>query len=137
MLDEYQGVLWWTFAISLALFLLTPLAVAWLLVRLPADYFAAKTRHRTTQKMAAMPRLALLAAKNVLGAVLVVAGLVMLVVPGQGLLTIAAGLMLLDFPGKFRLERWFATRPQVWRSINWVRRRAGKPELKRPENQTA
>jgi hypothetical protein len=65
--------------------------------------------------------------------VLVVAGLVMLVVPGQGLLTIVVGLMLLDFPGKYRLERWLATRPKVWQSINWLRRRAGYEELQRPE----
>jgi hypothetical protein len=49
----------------------------------------------------------------------------MLIVPGQGLLTIAVALILLDFPGRFRLERWLATRPAVWRSLNWLRKRAG------------
>jgi hypothetical protein len=62
----------------------------------------------------------------------VVAGLVMLVVPGQGLLTLAVGLMLMDFPGKFRLERWLATRGPVWRSLNWLRKRARRPPLERP-----
>jgi hypothetical protein len=71
--------------------------------------------------------------KNALGIVLVVAGLVMLIVPGQGLLTIAVGLMLIDFPGKYRLERWLATRRPVWRSINWLRKRAGRAPLSRPD----
>jgi hypothetical protein len=73
-----------------------------------------------------------LVGKNLLGAVLIVAGLLMLVVPGQGLLTIAVGLALTDFPGKFRLERWIVKRPSVWRTINWLRRRAGREPLERP-----
>jgi hypothetical protein len=56
----------------------------------------------------------------------------MLIVPGQGMLTIAVGLVLTNFPGKFRLERWIATRRSVWRSINWLRRRAGREPLERP-----
>ena len=44
----------------------------------------------------------------------------MLVAPGQGLLTMVVGLLLVDFPGKYRLERWLVTRQQVWRSINWL-----------------
>ena len=60
-------------------------------------------------------------------------GIAMLVLPGQGLLTIVVGIVLLNFPGKYRLERWLATRSPVWRSLNWLRRRAGRPELQRPE----
>jgi hypothetical protein len=74
----------------------------------------------------------MLVAKNLLGIVLLVAGVLMLVAPGQGLLTIAMGIVLIDFPGKFRLERWVVTRPNVWRTLNWLRRRARRPELQRP-----
>jgi hypothetical protein len=56
----------------------------------------------------------------------------MLVVPGQGLLSIAVALIVLDFPGKFRLERWLATRPPVWRSLNWLRKRFDRPPLEIP-----
>ena len=133
MFEDYQAIMWWSFAASAALFVLTPLAVLWIVVRLPVDYFAAKRRPNDDGPLPAMLRPVLIVAKNVAGFVLVVAGLVMLVVPGQGLLTIVIGLMLLDFPGKFRLERWLVTRPKVWQSINWLRRRAGHEELKRPE----
>jgi hypothetical protein len=120
------------FAASAALFLLSPLAVAWLVVQLPTDYFTARRRPHGAWALPPALRPVVLVAKNLLGAVLVLAGLVMLFVPGQGLLTIAVGLVLLDFPGKYRLERWFATRPSVWRAINWLRRRAGREPLEPP-----
>jgi hypothetical protein len=127
-------LLWWSFAVSLALLVLSPLAVAWVVVKLPTDYFSTKKRRRARwTKRYAGPRPAIAIAKNVLGIVLALAGLVMLVVPGQGLLTLVAGLMLVDFPGKYRLERWLATRPPVWRSINWLRKRAHRESLERPE----
>ena len=37
----------------------------------------------------------------------------MLVLPGQGILTILMGLFLMNFPGKYRLERKVVTLPQV------------------------
>ncbi|MEX0613956.1 MAG: PGPGW domain-containing protein [Pirellulales bacterium] len=123
----------WLFALSIALFLLTPVAVTWAIVRLPADYFTRERRRPLASwEKYPMLRLLLLIVKNALGIVLVIAGLLMLVVPGQGLLTLAVGLVLLDFPGKFRLERWLATRPSVWRSLNWLRKRAGRKPLKKP-----
>ena len=74
-----------------------------------------------------------LIAKNILGFVLIIAGIAMLVLPGQGLLTIVVGVVLMNFPGKFRLERWLAMRAPIWRSLNWLRRKARRPELQRPE----
>jgi hypothetical protein len=68
-------------------------------------------------------------AKNLLGYILIAAGILMLVLPGQGMLTIVAGIMLLNFPGKYKLERWIVSRHQVLQSINWVRRRAGQAPL--------
>ena len=126
--------LWWLVPISIAMFVLTPIATAWTLVRLPPDYFV-KEERRPLESWNDRPalRMSLLAAKNLVGIVLIVAGLVMLLVPGQGLLTIAVGLVLTDFPGKFHLQRWIVARKSVWRSIGWLRKRAGKPALQRPE----
>lgn len=126
-------LLGWLVAGSIAMFLLTPVAVGWALVRLPPDYFT-NERRRALGSWSAHPalRLALLAGKNLLGVLLIVAGLLMLLVPGQGLLTITVGLVLTDFPGKFRLERWIVKRPSVWRSINWLRRRAHRAPIERP-----
>ena len=71
----------------------------------------------------------LMIGKNALGFILVVAGIIMLVLPGQGVFTILIGIMLLNFPGKYRLERWIVARRPVLRSINWLRRRAGRAPL--------
>jgi hypothetical protein len=50
-------------------------------------------------------------------------------VPGQGILTILLGIMLVDFPGKRELERKIVSRPQVFETINKLRHRFGKPNL--------
>jgi hypothetical protein len=133
-LGDYEPILWWVGAISLALLVLTPLLVAYVVVQLPKDYFNPKRRQRARwpQTRPALQPIVILG-KNALGGVLAVAGLIMLVVPGQGLLTLVVGLMLMNFPGKFRLERWLATRPAVWRSLNWLRKRFGRESLERPE----
>ena len=120
--------------VSLATFVVSALALPWLLTRLPADYFIETTRamhppwprHRTlywTWRLL----------KNLLGAVLLLAGFVMLVTPGQGMLTILAGLWLMDFPGKRRCERNLIGRPSVLASINWIRQKAGRPLLQDPK----
>jgi hypothetical protein len=129
----HETLLWWSVAASLAMCLVTPLAAAWLVIRLPPDYFTAKRRSQAVwERWSPYARPIVLVVKNVFGVVLLVAGLLMLVAPGQGLLTIVAGLLLVDFPGKYRLERWLATRPAVWRSINWLRKRARREPLQRP-----
>lgn len=130
---ENSVALSWAVAVSLALFLLTTLAVGWLVIRLPKDYIKEKRRQPLENwKQRPVLRALLLVAKNLLGVILLIAGVIMLFTPGQGFLTIAAALVLLDFPGKFRIERWIITRQSVWHSVNWLRKRAGKPELDHP-----
>ena len=70
--------------------------------------------------------------KNAAGAVLVVLGVVMLVTPGQGVLTILAGLSLLDFPGRRRLITRLLHRPAVQRATTAIRARRGAPPLLLP-----
>jgi len=60
------------------------------------------------------------------GACLVLSGIVMLVIPGQGLLTIVIGLSLLPFPYKSRIERNLISRKSVRASLNWIRIKAKK-----------
>ena len=50
-------------------------------------------------------------------------------IPGQGLLTILIGLILLDFPGKRGLERRLVSRPSVLAAINRLRARFGRPAM--------
>ena len=64
--------------------------------------------------------------------ILIIAGIVMLVLPGQGILSILVGIGLTDFPGKYRLERWLARQPAVFNTMNWIRRKRGVADLESP-----
>ena len=101
------------------------------LARLPSDYFLSPQDDKAyLQHFHPSIRVFVPFLKNITGVMLIIAGFVMLFIPGQGFLTILAGVILTDFPGKFRCELWLVRRPQVRRSINWLRRRSGQPELK-------
>jgi hypothetical protein len=67
-----------------------------------------------------------------LGLVLVLAGVAMLVLPGQGVLTLLIGVVLLEFPGKQWLLRRIAGQPRVLGALNAVRERRGVPPLEPP-----
>jgi len=67
--------------------------------------------------------------KNVVGAVFVFAGFLMLFLPGQGVLTMLIGISMLDFPGKRKLEAKLVGQPTVLGVINSMRKRCGKPPL--------
>jgi hypothetical protein len=65
-------------------------------------------------------------AKIFFGICLFVLGLLMLVLPGQGLITMQIGLSLLPFPGKDKLEQNILSRKSVRSSLNWIRKKANK-----------
>ncbi|MFV8835128.1 PGPGW domain-containing protein [Aquisalimonas sp.] len=123
-------LMWWMAAGSLMMLVAGLVLVPVIVVRLPRRYFAhRRRRERMLAPRHPLVRYSVLLIKNVVGAVLVVAGLLMLVLPGQGVLTILVGLSLLNFPGKYRLERWIVSRPAVFQSMNWLRRRYGRRPL--------
>jgi len=68
-------------------------------------------------------------AKNLVGVVLILAGIVMLIGPGQGVLTILIGLIMVDIPGKRPIEAKIIGRPGVLAAANNLRERYGKPPL--------
>lgn len=111
--------------------LVTTGIVAWFLVAIRPDYFVAGTRGLSRRITPALARGLYLAGKNLLGGLLVVVGLLLSLpgVPGQGLLTIFVGILLLDIPGKRRIELAIVRRPSVLRNINRLRRRFGRAPL--------
>ena len=120
----------WVGGLFAASSLLSLAAVVAVLLALPVDYF------RDGGVPAEGPRSPLLRwawkiAKNILGLVLIALGLLLSVpgVPGQGLLTIVIGLILLDYPGKRGFERRIVARPAVLGAINRVRARFGRPPM--------
>lgn len=110
-------------------FVFSLIAVPMLIARLPRDYFAHTRRVPPKSPHHPALRLTVLVMKNVLGGVLLLAGVAMLVLPGQGILTILIGLFLMNFPGKFALERHLVRQRPVWGALNWIRQKAGRPPL--------
>lgn len=122
-------------AISVLTFFGSLIAVPWLVLQIPTDYFVHPhhlvDRWRTRHPLV---RITLLTLKNLCGVVLVLAGIAMLLLPGQGILTILIGLIFLDFPGKFALERRLVRQRPVLQAINWMRTKGKQPPLEWPPN---
>jgi uncharacterized membrane protein SpoIIM required for sporulation len=113
-------------------------AVPWIVLKLPKNAFSeVKRRPGWLDQQPAVIRLPIRIFKNVLALALIVIGIVMLVLPGQGILAILLGVMLGDFPGKLRLQQWIVARPKVMNSLNWLRRKFRKPPLERPSAKMA
>jgi hypothetical protein len=121
----------WGLVLYLGTFLGSTIVVAWLVIRLPATYFCdAYPRDLWGDRHPGL-RWAGVLLKNLLGILLVVLGgfMAVPVIPGPGILLLVLGVMLLDFPGKRRLEQWLVHRVTVLNAMNRLRQRYGKPPL--------
>jgi len=133
MNQHLELLLLWAGGLSLLGLATVVLGVPWVVARLPPDYF--NQAHRAVWRSSGEePWFALVLGglKNLVGAVLVLLGVIMLVTPGQGLLTLLIGLLLMNFPGKYQLERWLVGRRGVLPALNWMRRRGGHPPFDPP-----
>ena len=140
MLDWFRShsvLLWWLSAASVLMFVGSLVAIPWLVIRIPTDYFL-RQRHYADHWRPRHPvlRIVFHVVKNLIGSLLILAGVIMLFTPGQGVLTILVGLLFLDFPGKFAMERWLIGHPPVFRAANWIRAKAGHPPLELPQIQS-
>lgn len=128
--QDHQVLVGWITVVSMFLFIVTLLAIPPLVARIPSDYFV-RRRRPWVLKSYGYPFFAylMLIGKNLLGLLFIVFGVAMLVLPGQGLITMVIGILFLDFPGKFRLERRIVAIPSVMKALNWLRHRSGRAPL--------
>jgi hypothetical protein len=129
-LQAHELILWGVGALSMVMFVGTLVIIPLLIVRIPTDYFVRERRraHGSRTQFSAL-RLLGRVLKNILGSIFILMGVAMLVLPGQGVITILLGIMLMNFPGKHALERRIVQQPTVLSAINWVRARAHRPPL--------
>lgn len=127
-LQSHSGLFGWMFGLSLGSLVVAALLLPVFVVRLPADYFLA-TRQELAGRRGVIHWIGR-AGKNLLGLVFLLAGLAMLVLPGQGLLTMLIGLLLLDFPGKRAIEHRLVRRPTILAFLNRMRARRGREPLR-------
>jgi hypothetical protein len=114
-------------AFSVIAFVGTLIAIPAILIRLPPDYFQNHHHKPWFANLHPVVRTLGLLVKNLAGIVFLLAGIAMLFLPGQGLLTMLLGILFLDFPGKHRLEKKLIQHPKILHAINTFREKSGKP----------
>src|SRR5689334_22579836 len=119
----------WLTVLSMVFFLGTLIAIPFILVRLPADYFDVRVPRPWMEDHHPVLRLMGHIVKNVVGAIFLFAGFLMLFLPGQGVLTMLIGISVLDFPGKRKIEAKLIGQPTVLGVINSMRQKFDKPPL--------
>ena len=115
-------------AIVFLTFVVTSVIAICVVVRLPSDFLRTASRQsgrRSVREWSAF------VVKNLLALVLIVAGAVLALpgMPGQGLLMIAAGLMLSDLPGRDPLLRGMFEKRSLRTPLNRLRRWFSRPPL--------
>ena len=129
-----HAILWWLGAIGLLTMLVSAIAIPFVVARIPADYLVNDQVSRAlSERSNPLRRLVLLILKNIFGWLLILAGIVMLIAPGQGLLTVFVGLTLINFPGKRRFLRALLRRPSIHRVANWIRAKCHVAPMQLPK----
>lgn len=115
------------FYLSIFCFLATLTSAILIVYYLPHDHFIpTRKAAELNGKSSVFFRIIIMPIKNILGICLLLLGLLLLVLPGQGLITILIAVLLLDFPGKQALKFKLVANMQVRRSLNWMRVVLGK-----------
>ena len=128
-LSDYKIYLVWLGTLSFIIFIFSLLSIKWLVALIPSDYFIKKNNSEFRSNYPILWLVSIII-KNLVGYTLIIGGILMLVLPGQGLFTIFVGLMLSNYPGKFYIERKFIAIPSVLRAINWLRKKSNTPSIK-------
>lgn len=128
-LINYKNYLVWLGALSFIIFFFSLLSIKWLVTLIPSDYFKVKKKSKFKLNYPLLWFTSIII-KNLIGYALIFGGILMLVLPGQGLFTIFIGLMLSNYPGKFYIERRFIAIPRVLKTINWLRKKTNTPSIK-------
>ncbi|BBB23565.1 conserved hypothetical protein [Isorropodon fossajaponicum endosymbiont JTNG4] len=129
LLSQFEDVLMMIGIVSGVVFVISLLLMPYLLGLIPSNYFLKNPEKQLKiNKPFGLIKLIL---KTLIGFILLVAGIIMLVTPGQGLISILLGLFLMEFPGKRQLELKLINHQPTFKTLNWLRSKANKPPFKR------
>ncbi len=121
---DHPALLWGLGGFSVLAVLCSIVLVPLYLAKLPPDFLTIGD----LQQHSMVWRIA----RNALGVVLVLLGLAMLLLPGQGLITLMVGVLLLDFPGKQQLVQRVLGQAKILKAVNKLRETRGSPPLDAP-----
>lgn len=133
--DLWHSITWGQILLGVGLFLgslaLSFGAIAIVMVKIPKNYFSSHYERDFLPGSPWIVRWGAVIAKNIFGVFLILLGVLLSLpgVPGQGILTILLGLIMLDIPGKRPIEARIIKRPAVLSAINSLRARYDKPPL--------
>jgi hypothetical protein len=130
MVVQHPSVLAWVSLVSVAGVVFGLPGASRLVCWLPSNYFMVFDKPVTAAKLF-RPQIQIV--KNIAGGILVCLGILMLIVPGQGLLTLFLGLVIMDFPGKRKVIRFLIRRKTIQNSLNWIRRKKRRPPFEFPD----
>ncbi len=128
LFGNYYDFFFWLGIVSSVIFLVSLLSIGRLVSLIPSDYFINRKESKFKLNY---PVAWLISAviKNIFGYILIFGGILMLILPGQGLITIFVGLLLSNYPGKYSIEKRIIATPKILKSINWLRKRSNEPPL--------
>ena len=129
-INDHENVLLWLAIGSFIVFIASILLIPLIVTQIPSDYFTHPKRQKYLWcDQPQVVRLLLIFLKNILGVILVLGGIALLLLPGQGILTILIGLIIMDFPYKYKVEIWIIKHPFVLRVINKLRSKVKQQPL--------
>ena len=129
LIAQYENILVLFSIMSAVFFVVTLLLTPYLLGLIHSDYFTKANPHKLEIKH--VGHIVVVIIRSAIGLVLFVVGVIMLVTPGQGVVSILLGLFLMEFPGKRKLELKLINHNQTFKTLNWLRAKAKKPPFKR------
>jgi len=133
--NQWTSLAWQSIGLGVALFLISFsisfAAIGIVMVKIPANYFSSHYERDFLPGSPWLVRWGAVILKNILGVFLIALGIVLSLpgIPGQGVLTILLGLIMIDIPGKRPIEARIIQRPTVLAAINKLRAKYDKPPL--------
>lgn len=129
--NDHQSLFFWLTLIGLFGLVVSLIVIPWILIKIPSDYFFADKRKRYPWgNCPPIIRSIVLLIKNLLGVILIISGIAMLFMPGQGILTIVGGIVFMDFPHKYKIIRQIIKNSNILTYINKLRAKANQAPLK-------
>ncbi len=130
--QAHETLLWVLGSFSLLIFVLSLVGLPIIIIKMPRDYLSSPGASIRSFKHGSAWDRTYLVGKNIIAVLLILAGLAMLLLPGQGLLTLVIGLSMLNFPRKRVLIKKILAQKKVLGTANWLRKKGGKPPLEAP-----
>lgn len=131
---EHVVLFAWIGSGSLLLYIGALLMIPYLIRRVDADFFMHMQEIADGVRPPPNHHILRLVVQNIVGAFVMLAGFIMCFIPGQGLLTMFLGLLLITFPGRRAMVLSIVRRPSIAKGINWLRRRHGAEDIHFPES---